>query len=238
MSDAFGDAIRTLKPDDLDRITPNGLSARDLVVHMAAQESHLAQVVGVPTLPEVEEMEVVARTDELRQRLAGRQLAEAVQLWRDAVATNCAWAVDHPDDTVQWARLSMTRDDSLVVRAFEAWIGRENGLRIRAGGLDQVGVFGDIEHAESGKPGLAEAEQIAGAAQLEVGFRDLEAVGAPDDDVESLARGVRQAGTHGHPPDDRGVRHRGGSCQTGVDRHLTGGREAGGWSTTRPPSDR
>ena len=41
-------AIDELPDDALDAVTPNGLTAHDLVVHMAAQESLLAQNLGVP----------------------------------------------------------------------------------------------------------------------------------------------------------------------------------------------
>ena len=46
----------------LDVVTPNGLTAHDLVVHMAAQESLLAQNLGVPTIDDLDEEEIVART--------------------------------------------------------------------------------------------------------------------------------------------------------------------------------
>ena len=40
----------------------------------------------------------------------------------DSVDTNRAWAVANPDRTAIWRGLGLTRDDTLLVRSFEAWI--------------------------------------------------------------------------------------------------------------------
>ena len=64
-SERLADAIAALPDDALDVETPNGLSARDLVIHMASQESLLAQMLGVPTVPDLDEEDIVARTEAL-----------------------------------------------------------------------------------------------------------------------------------------------------------------------------
>ena len=51
-----------------------GSPRHDLVVHIAAQESLLAQNLGVPTIDDVDEEEIVARTDALLPRFAERDL--------------------------------------------------------------------------------------------------------------------------------------------------------------------
>jgi uncharacterized protein (TIGR03083 family) len=132
-SERMGRAIDDLPDDALDVVTPNGLTARDLVVHMAAQESLLAQNLGVPTIDDVDEEEIGARTHALLPRYRDRDLADAVDLWRDSVEANRTWAVDNPDRTAIWRGLGLTRDDTLLVRSFEAWI-HSDDLR-RAAGL-------------------------------------------------------------------------------------------------------
>ena len=100
---------------------------------MAAQESLLAQNLGAPTIDDLHEEEIVARTEALLPRFAGRDLDDAVALWRDSVEANRAWAVANPDRTAIWRGLGLTRDDTLLVRSFEAWVHTDD-LR-RAAGL-------------------------------------------------------------------------------------------------------
>jgi uncharacterized protein (TIGR03083 family) len=130
LSQRMGNAIAELPDDALDVVTANGLTAHDLVVHMAAQESLLAQNLGVPTIPDLREDDIVARTHELVPRFASRDLADAVDLWRDSVEANRAWAVANPDRTAVWRGLGLTRDDTLLVRAFEAWIHADDLRRV------------------------------------------------------------------------------------------------------------
>ncbi len=59
-SEALGEVIDDLDDDDLDRVTTNGLSVRDLVIHCAAQESLAAQLAGRPTVPDVTETDIDA----------------------------------------------------------------------------------------------------------------------------------------------------------------------------------
>jgi uncharacterized protein (TIGR03083 family) len=133
LSERVGNAIDDLPDDALDVVTPNGLTARDLVVHMAAQESLLAQNLGVPTIDDLHEEEIVARTHALLPRFRDGELTDAVALWRDSVEANRAWAVENPDRAAIWRGLGLTRDDTLLVRSFEAWI-HSDDLR-RASGL-------------------------------------------------------------------------------------------------------
>jgi uncharacterized protein (TIGR03083 family) len=132
-ADRVGRAIDELPEAALDVVTPNGLRARDLVVHLAAQESLLAQNLGVPTIDDLTEEDIVTRTHELLPRFVGRDLDDAVSLWRDSVEVNRAWAMENPDRTAIWRGLGLSRDDTLLVRSFEAWI-HSDDLR-RASGL-------------------------------------------------------------------------------------------------------
>jgi uncharacterized protein (TIGR03083 family) len=122
LSEHLEQAIVDLPDDALDVVTPNGLTAAQLVVHMAAQESLLAQNLGTPTIDDLDEEQIVERTRALLPRFAGRELDDAVALWRDSVEANRTWAVANPDRTATWRGLGLTRDDTLLVRAFEAWV--------------------------------------------------------------------------------------------------------------------
>ena len=97
-------AINELPDTALDVVTTNGLTAHDLVVHVAAQESLLAQNLGVPTIADLDEDEIVARTHALLPRFADRDLDAAVDLWRASVEANRNWAIANPDRTRDLAR--------------------------------------------------------------------------------------------------------------------------------------
>ena len=135
LSDGLEQAIAELPDDARDVVTPNGLTAGELVVHMAAQESLLAQNLGTPTIDDLHEEEIASRTHALLPRFADRDLGEAVALWRESVEANHAWAVANPDRTAIWRGLGLTRDDTLLVRSFEAWVHTAD-LR-RAAGLPE-----------------------------------------------------------------------------------------------------
>ena len=136
LSERFEDAVVDLPADALDVVTTNGLTAAQLVVHMAAQESLLAQHLGIPTVADVVEEDIEARTEALLPRFAGHAVDDALDLWRDSVEANRAWAVANPDRDVAWRGLGLTRDDTLLVRAFEAWVHTDD-LR-RAAGLPEA----------------------------------------------------------------------------------------------------
>jgi hypothetical protein len=74
----FAEALAALPPAAL----------RDLVVHVAAQESLLAQLVGTPTVPSVVETDIDARTDAMLTEFAGRSVDDAVVAWRAAIEAN------------------------------------------------------------------------------------------------------------------------------------------------------
>jgi uncharacterized protein (TIGR03083 family) len=131
-SDGFADAVAALPADALDVVTANGLTARELVVHMAAQESLLAQQLGTPTVADLPEEDVDARTAALLPRFAERSVADALELWRSSVDVNRGHAVAETDRDAIWPGLGLTRDDTLLVRAFEAWIHADD-LRVAAG---------------------------------------------------------------------------------------------------------
>jgi len=126
----FASALDALSPGALREVTANGLTARDLVVHVAAQESLLAQLVGDPTIPSVVETDIDARTDAMLTEFAGRSVEDAMVAWRAAVEANRRWALEQRDDTTLWRGIELSRHDALVVRAFEMWIHAEDLRRV------------------------------------------------------------------------------------------------------------
>jgi len=131
--------MAALEPDDLDAPTANGLSARDLVVHLAAQESLLAQSINASPVPDVTDDDVSTRTGALVQRFSGRSLADAHAVWRQSVAAVQGWAGD-PETrgvTLRWLEFDLPRDNVLVARAFENWIHRDD-LRRASGNATEV----------------------------------------------------------------------------------------------------
>jgi uncharacterized protein (TIGR03083 family) len=136
LSERFEHAVDLVRVDALDEITTNGLRARDLVIHEAAQESLLAHAIGDSPVPEVDETDINARTTALVEHLDGRPLDDALAIWRAAVDANCRWYASGARDTANWRGLELDRSDAIVVRAFETWIHADD-LR-RAVGLPGV----------------------------------------------------------------------------------------------------
>jgi uncharacterized protein (TIGR03083 family) len=117
-----------LVDDDHSEVTANGLTAHDLVVHLAAQESLLAQAVGAETVPEIRDTDVPARTAALIERLGDRPVGEAREVWRRSVDAVQAWAANPSSRaaSLRWLTFEMPRDNILVARAFENWIHRDD----------------------------------------------------------------------------------------------------------------
>jgi uncharacterized protein (TIGR03083 family) len=132
-SDRFADAVAALAPGALDATTANGLTARELVVHVAAQESLLAQLVGTPVTDAFDATDIELRTEQAIAALRTRPLDDALRVWRDAVDANRRWAIEERTDGAEWRGVVLSRHDAIVVRAFETWV-HGNDLR-RVGGL-------------------------------------------------------------------------------------------------------
>ncbi|HEY8215585.1 MAG TPA: maleylpyruvate isomerase family mycothiol-dependent enzyme [Acidimicrobiia bacterium] len=136
-TERLAQTFATLTPDEYDEITPNGLDARELVVHLAAQESLLAQAVDRAVVTEIDDTDIDARTSAFIERYRDATLDDVVRIWRSAVDEVAAWAVDPAtqDVTVPWIGLDMPRDNFLVARAFENWIHRDDLRGVQ--GLDR-----------------------------------------------------------------------------------------------------
>jgi uncharacterized protein (TIGR03083 family) len=113
--------LDTIPADALDRSTCNGLSIGDLVVHLAAMESAVAETVGFDrTVTDV--TDVVARTQRYVEAVGADPLGRGRQAWRDAVAALDAWAVAGGEQGgLPWSGFSVSRRTLLATRAFETW---------------------------------------------------------------------------------------------------------------------
>lgn len=129
-SERFEDAVDLVTDTALDATTTNGLSARDLVIHEAAQESLMAQAVGDTPVPEIAVTNIDARTAAFVDKLDGRPLDDAVALWRASVDANCAWANGPAENTANWRGFELDRNDAIVLRAFETWIHTDDLRRV------------------------------------------------------------------------------------------------------------
>jgi uncharacterized protein (TIGR03083 family) len=127
------DALLDTIPDDtLHRRTFNGLTLRELVIHLAAMESSFAATLGVTTEPGIAETAVEARTAAFIEHYRGRPLADARARWREAVVAVRRWATDptNADVGVQWLALYFTRESLLVARSFETWTHADDLRRV------------------------------------------------------------------------------------------------------------
>lgn len=127
-TERLGETLGSFDTVASDVPTPNGLTARDLVVHLAAQESLLAQAIDRTVVPEILDEEIDARTASFVARYREVSLGDVTDVWRRSVDEVAAWADDHAtrERTVAWIGLDMPRDNLLVARAFENWIHRDD----------------------------------------------------------------------------------------------------------------
>jgi uncharacterized protein (TIGR03083 family) len=121
---ALADVVEGLRDDELDLGTANGLSVRELIVHCAAQESLAAQLAGRPTVPDVADTDIDARTEALLAHFGDRPTEDTLALWRESVDAVRSWASEpaNRDATVRWLGTDVPRPDVLTIRAFESWI--------------------------------------------------------------------------------------------------------------------
>ena len=118
----FDALLDTVGDDVLDVLTFNGLTVRELVIHLAAMESAVASTIGRPTAPDVTEPDIERRTAELVERFRDRPLRDARALWRASVDAVRQWAVvESSARDVPLFGLTFSRDSLLVTRAFETW---------------------------------------------------------------------------------------------------------------------
>ena len=117
---------------ELDAVTANGLSVGDLVVHLAAMESAVAETVGLPcTVSDATDVEI--RTDAYRAVYGADPLDAGRRAWRDASEALDAWAMkDDGTARLPWSGFEVTRRTALATRAFELWT-HDDDVRVALG---------------------------------------------------------------------------------------------------------
>ncbi len=137
-SERFEHAIDLVPDHDLDAPTTNGLSARDLVIHEAAQESLLAQAVGETPIPDVLETNIEATHRGLRREArrppARRRHRPVAGIGRREL---CMGQRSRRTNTANWRGFELDRNDAIVLRAFETWIHTDD-LRRHVGLVGQA----------------------------------------------------------------------------------------------------
>jgi uncharacterized protein (TIGR03083 family) len=100
-------------------VTVNGLDVHDLVAHLAAMESLVAEWAGQPTLPELTGQDFEDRTAEAVARFEGVPLAEVLDEWERAAGV--VRAAGTRAEPLRWFGSSRPASDVLTFRAFETW---------------------------------------------------------------------------------------------------------------------
>src|SRR5437764_3638447 len=95
----FDALLDDVTDETLDVRTFNGLTVRELVIHLASMESTVAQVIGRPTVPDVTELDIQRRTATFIERFRDRPLADVREVWRAAVDAIRQWFVGEPPET-------------------------------------------------------------------------------------------------------------------------------------------
>ncbi len=122
-TDRFDELVPTLGAADLAAMTANGLSVRDLVIHLAAMESMVAVGVGHPVTTLDAGTGVEERTAAFVEAFAVQPMDDVRRLWRDAIDGVMTWAASGaPKGLLPWLGLEVQRDTVLISRAFETWI--------------------------------------------------------------------------------------------------------------------
>lgn len=125
--------IDLLDPDHDEVRTANGLTARELIIHLGAQESLLARSVGRPVEPDLDVEDIDDRTAAYVKRFRDAAYDDVVAFWRRAVQAVRDWSGDPAtrDADVEWLGLALKRDNLLIARAFENWTHRDALRRVR-----------------------------------------------------------------------------------------------------------
>jgi uncharacterized protein (TIGR03083 family) len=127
----FDAVLDEVTDEFLDVRTFNGLTVRELVIHLASMESTVAQVIGRPTLPDVTELDNERRTAIFIERFRDRPLRDVREVWRASADAIRQWLVgERPDTSVHVFGITVSRDSLLVTRAFETWTHTDDVRRV------------------------------------------------------------------------------------------------------------
>jgi uncharacterized protein (TIGR03083 family) len=127
--------IGTLTPDDEPLVTVNGLSAQELVVHVAAVESLIVEALGGVSGHDDAPTEIDGRTAALLSKFARRPLGDAVDEWQRLIGLVRLHAGD-PSRSVSWRGGELSAGDLLIARSFEVWTHGDDLRRARGEQLE------------------------------------------------------------------------------------------------------
>ncbi|HEX3668962.1 MAG TPA: maleylpyruvate isomerase family mycothiol-dependent enzyme [Acidimicrobiia bacterium] len=131
VTSCFDAVLDEMTDGSLDVRTFNGLTVRELVIHLASMESTVAQVIGRPTVPVVTELDIERRTAIFVERFRDRPVRDVREVWRASVDVIRQWFVGEPPDTsVHVFGITVGRDSLLVTRAFETWTHTDDLRRV------------------------------------------------------------------------------------------------------------
>jgi uncharacterized protein (TIGR03083 family) len=124
--------LDSLSADALARPTANGLDVGELVVHLAAMESAVAETVG-HAQDVTGETEVVARTARYVEADGADPLGAGRARWRAAVDALDGWAAAGGEEGgLPWNGFTVSRRTLLATRAFETWT-HDDDIRVAVG---------------------------------------------------------------------------------------------------------
>jgi len=124
--------LDTIPESALDASTTNGLSVGDLVVHLAAMESAVAETIGFPQAISAE-TDVEARTEDYLREFGADPLGAGRHSWREATVALDQWsAAGGERGSLPWSGLSAARRTILATRAFELWT-HDDDIRVALG---------------------------------------------------------------------------------------------------------
>jgi uncharacterized protein (TIGR03083 family) len=126
------DVVGSLEAADETTVTINGLDVHDLVAHLVALESLVAEWAGWTTEPELSGQDIEGRTAEACAALAGASLAELQTEWDKAAAAVRA-AASRGEPLPFFGELR-SASDLLSYRAFETWI-HAGDIEVARGGV-------------------------------------------------------------------------------------------------------
>ena len=127
----FHAVLDEVTEDSLNMRTFNGLTVRELVIHLASMESTVAQVIGRPTVADVTDLDIERRTAIFIERFRDRPLRDVREVWRASVDAIRQWFVgESPHTSVHVFGITVGRDSLLVTRAFETWTHTDDLRRV------------------------------------------------------------------------------------------------------------
>ncbi len=114
------EVLRTVATSDLDQVTSNGLSIRNLIAHLAVMESAVTDGAGNPKLAEIRDLDVAARTANGLSVMADWNFAAVVSEWERAATVSRSASQTQPE--LHWFGAMQGAQETLAYRAFETWI--------------------------------------------------------------------------------------------------------------------